>query len=367
MPLLHVIEEPDAFSIVMPYYNLGGLEDYRPADEIQAYKTIFLQILLVLSWLHSRGVVHRDIKPENILIENNAPLKIIVADFGLSKLSMDRVFTSFKGTLVYCAPEVGRGNSTGYGPKADMWSLGVMMLQLMFGLPHIPSLPSHGNHEKFQEWVDHWSRKLRSEFYSLTGKNAQMASILIDLIQIDPEKRFTADQCLQRGLDINLFRRNEESQIVLQNAEAVDTSTSESWQINSLAGLGGIKKFTMQSPRFKATEANDDLAGLSRLNGELWGGSFDDQRCGNDQAASVKVSSVDLHHDSEPPRRRQKTSNTSERLDSLQGLNVDEKRYVDSNSRNERPRRDRSRVRRETKRGRSTTIASIVQERRRNG
>lgn len=231
MPLLDVIEEPNTFSIVMPYYNLGDLADYRPTDEIQAYKTIFLQILLVLSWLHSRGVVHRDIKPENILIENKAPLKIIVADFGLSKLSMDQMFTSSKG-LLYCAPEVGHGNSTGYGPKADMWSLGVMMLQLMFGLPHIPSLPPHGHRKKSQEWVDHWSRRLRSEFYSLTGKNAQMASILIDLIQIDPKKRFTAHQCLQRGLDINLFKRNEESQIVLQNTEAVDTSTSEVWQIN---------------------------------------------------------------------------------------------------------------------------------------
>ena len=141
------------------------------------------------------------------------------------------MFTSSKG-LLYCAPEVGHGNSTGYGPKADMWSLGVMMLQLMFGLPHIPSLPPHGHRKKSQEWVDHWSRRLRSEFYSLTGKNAQMASILIDLIQIDPKKRFTAHQCLQRGLDINLFKRNEESQIVLQNTEAVDTSTSEVWQIN---------------------------------------------------------------------------------------------------------------------------------------
>ena len=338
MPLLNVIQKPDEFSIVMPYYELGGLDSYRPADETQAYKTIFLQILLVLSWLHSRGVVHRDIKPENILIENTAPLKIIVADFGLSKLSMDQVFTSFKCTFLYCAPEVCHGDSTGYSPKADMWSLGVMMLRLMFGLPHVPSLPSGNNREKFQDWVDHWTRRLRSEFYSLTGKNAQMASILIDLVQIDPEKRFTADQCLQRGLDIDLFRRNEESQIVLQNVEAVDISISKSWQINSLGDPGGLKRSTMQSPRSKAIEANDNRPGLSRLNGELWAGSFDGPRGGNDQAASVKGSPVDLHHDSETPRRRQKTSNNaSERLHSLQGLlHFDGKRHIDINSSRER-------------------------------
>ena len=229
MPLIDVIEEPDAFSIIMPYYKFGSLQDSFPADETYAFESIFLQILLVLSWLHGRGVVHRDIKPENFLIEDEAPLKIIVTDFGLSKVSIDQVFTTFCGTLLYCAPEVFPGNRNGYGPKADIWSLGVMMLNLMSGLPDSPFLPPHYNHDDLREWVGDWSKRLHGELIKSTDQNTLMTDILLGMIEVDPEKRFTADECLQRGLENGLFRRNRHGQIVLQNDTEVNTPANESW------------------------------------------------------------------------------------------------------------------------------------------
>lgn len=188
MPLIDILEEPDAFSVIMPYYGLGCLQDYCLADERKAYEAIFLQILLVLSWLHSRGVVHRDIKPENILVENEGPVKIIVADFGLSNVSEDQIFTTCCGTPFYRAPEVFPGNRNGYGPKVDMWSLGIMMLTLMFGLPNMPSWFPHTNLDQFGKWVSEWSRRLCRELNNSTGDNKLMADILMNLIEVDPEK-----------------------------------------------------------------------------------------------------------------------------------------------------------------------------------
>lgn len=325
MRVIDVIEEPDVFSVVMPYYRLGCLQDYCPADKPKVYETVFLQILLVLSWLHSRGVVHRDIKPENILIENEAPLKIIVADFGLSKVSANPVLTTFCGTPDYCAPEVFPGNSEeGYGPKADMWSLGVMMLKLMFGLPNGCPLPSLNNHPELRKWVADWSKELDRELHNFTDDNTLMAVILMDLIEVDPEKRFTADECLHRGLELGLFRRNRRGQIVLQNATDVNTSASGSQKLDSRGSLDECKTSTMQLPQSKERETTD----ISKSNRERSRDRFEHQRCVDDQVAPANISPADSHHNSGPPRRRQKTGDTSNRLHSVQDLDFDKKRYA---------------------------------------
>ena len=328
MPLIDVIEEADAFSIVMPYYKLGGLQDYCPADDTEVYETIFLQILLALSWFHSQGVVHRDIKPENFLIADEAPLKIIVADFGLSNVSVDQVFTTFCGTLLYCAPEVFPGNSNGYGPKADMWSLGVMMLKLMFDLPNDPSLPPCYNQDDLREWIADWSRMLHKRLKNSTGNNILMADILVELIEVDPDKRLTADECLQKGLEVGLFRRNRHGQIVLQNTTDVNTPASVCCQFDSLGDFDGLRTPTMQSPLSKKTESTGIPTNISFLDGELWGGGFEHQRCNDDEVARAKVSSVDSHSISGPPMRRQKTSNASNQFHTVQDLDFDVERYA---------------------------------------
>lgn len=70
MPVIDTIEEPDAFSIAMPFCKFGNIQNYRPTDKDHACNSVFPQILSVVSWLHSRGLVHRDIKPQNILVED---------------------------------------------------------------------------------------------------------------------------------------------------------------------------------------------------------------------------------------------------------------------------------------------------------
>lgn len=209
MPLIDVIEETDAFSIVMPYYELGSLKVYRPVDEQSAYERVFLQILLAFSWLHSRGVVHSDIKPEKFLLDDDEGLSIIVAEFGLSNVTTQHLLTTFCGSLTYCAPEVFPGNSRGYGSKADMWSLGIMMMEFVFGLPDAPGdVDANSSHAVLQNWVEEWSTRLQNKLTRYTGVEDPMWDILSNMIKSKPEDRFSAGQCLQRGLENGLFRRN---------------------------------------------------------------------------------------------------------------------------------------------------------------
>lgn len=97
-------------------------------------KHLFLQLLEAVEFLHSKeGVAHLDLKPENILIGNHYQLKI--CDFGFFEEIKSKVHKSV-GTNGYRAPETYLDNGEGYdGSKADMFSLGVILFILIFGVP----------------------------------------------------------------------------------------------------------------------------------------------------------------------------------------------------------------------------------------
>lgn len=86
---------------------------------------IFVQIILALFHIHSRGVIHRDIKCENIFVEGD---RIVVGDFGLAVLNNSEQ-KEYAGTPAYCSPEMLA--LIAYTSKADMWSAGVILYALL--------------------------------------------------------------------------------------------------------------------------------------------------------------------------------------------------------------------------------------------
>lgn len=113
-----------------PDGNLRSLlrEGPLPADTAGEFAA---QLADGLTALHRAGIVHRDLKPENILVLGTAPVRLAIADFGLSKvLDQSVVFASSSRTLAYAAPESLSGQVS---PARDWWSLGMIVRELATG------------------------------------------------------------------------------------------------------------------------------------------------------------------------------------------------------------------------------------------
>ncbi|XP_020393480.1 probable serine/threonine protein kinase IREH1 isoform X2 [Zea mays] len=159
----------DNLYLVMEYLNGGDLysllRNLGCLDE-DVVRVYLAEVVLALEYLHSMHIVHRDLKPDNLLIAHDGHIKL--TDFGLSKVGlinntydlsrpvvsgaslygddepqmnefeqMDhrarRQNRSAVGTPDYLAPEILLG--TGHGCSADWWSVGVILFELIVGIP----------------------------------------------------------------------------------------------------------------------------------------------------------------------------------------------------------------------------------------
>ncbi|KAL5612997.1 hypothetical protein BROUX41_003926 [Berkeleyomyces rouxiae] len=111
-------------------------------------KTLLLQLVSGVAYLHDNWILHRDLKTSNLLLTNRGVLKI--ADFGMARYVGDpapRDLTQVVVTLWYRAPELLLG-ATSYDGAVDMWSIGCIFAELMTRTPLF-----QGNVE-----VDQWSK-----------------------------------------------------------------------------------------------------------------------------------------------------------------------------------------------------------------
>ncbi|KYB24762.1 hypothetical protein TcasGA2_TC034941 [Tribolium castaneum] len=184
--MLDSFETPNEIVVVTEFAQkelntVLGKEGYLTEERASP---IIWDLVSALNYLHSHRVLHRDLKPQNILIDSKNRAKLCDFGFARNMSTGTHVLTSIKGTPLYMAPELIEEQPYDY--KADLWSLGCIMYELLVGAPPFCTAS-----------ILHLIRLIRHEQIRWpTLVSESCVSFLKGLLQKDPLKRINWEQIL---------------------------------------------------------------------------------------------------------------------------------------------------------------------------
>lgn len=187
------------FNIFLEYVPGGSvaamLNSYGQLQE-PLIRNFVRQILAGLSYLHGRDIIHRDIKGANVLVDNKGSIKI--SDFGISKRVEASALLqpakngghvhrpSLQGSVFWMAPEVVK--QTSYTRKADIWSLGCLIVEMFTGTHPFP------NCSQLQAIFQIGNSSAKPSTPENASEEGQV--FLKQTFEIDHEKRPSADELM---------------------------------------------------------------------------------------------------------------------------------------------------------------------------
>lgn len=165
------------------------LQELNRPERVGRLKDALLQVCEALAYIHAHGLVHRDLKPSNIMVDEDRQVRLM--DFGLAKFLADDAGMTLDGRMVgtfrYMPPEQILGEPL--DGRADLYSLGVILYELMTGRPPFDA----------KSPVDLWHKVLETEPPPVLAINQrgdpQLARVAHRLIRKEPDDRIqTAEE-----------------------------------------------------------------------------------------------------------------------------------------------------------------------------
>ena len=187
--------EDNIFSCIINKY--GGME-----GNTTFFRKILLDMAKALKKIHENGIMHRDIKPNNIFLnhvyEKDGERVAKLGDFGCSIFIQDNKSDPI-GTILYSSPEILQ--KIEYNEKCDLWSLGVTLHEIYFGIP--PYGPNY-NLNIIMEYL------FADKFLLKKSKIASLDILLNRLLTRNQDQRMSFDEFFNFVFDPN-FMMNEQN------------------------------------------------------------------------------------------------------------------------------------------------------------
>ena len=252
--LYDVKETSQYFYLVTEYCNGGALsdrlEEYKDTynapfpEEIVQY--LMRQIMSAMKYLHGKKILHRDIKLDNILVHFNSEedkknnnllkAKVKMIDFGFARyLKKEELAYSILGSPINMDPGILRklnrlehSKDYGYDEKADIWSLGTIVYEMLIGKCTFDA-------ESMRELV---SKVEKGNYFLTSTLSKEAVSFLNGMLQYDYKKRLSAEQLYRHKFlimnfkDLHKINLNEIKKNVQGSRININTRMNQSiWEV----------------------------------------------------------------------------------------------------------------------------------------
>lgn len=176
-------------------------------------------ILSGCAYIHSHNFVHCDLKPANVLLDSNGVGKL--GDFGTAKqLAPGEKIMAMRGTPAYMAPEVMNADETegiGFGMKADIWSLGCIVLEMATGRPPFFHIQGTGGPMGLIRYISELTEC--PDLSPLFQKPPAVFEFVKACLDPDPDSRPTARELLNYSLMLESGNSGAAAQKLLARAQ----------------------------------------------------------------------------------------------------------------------------------------------------
>ncbi|CAD8074937.1 unnamed protein product [Paramecium sonneborni] len=213
-----VFESNTQIIVVQEFLEGGDLKTILGDEKIneENAKQILRSILKGLNYMHSNGIFHRDIKKCNLMLRTiNNFNSLCLIDFGLAEKANDenKYLYKYCGTPGCVAPEILRKQK--YGLKVDIYSVGILGYQILFGKdPYQSSSTKETIMKNFLGHID---------FLNIPEISNNGLCFLKQLLQDDPINRLSAQQALKHP-----YLSNEEQRFFVRNHADVNKRKAQS-------------------------------------------------------------------------------------------------------------------------------------------